>query len=71
MINVVGPVSSAAAVEAPVTINRADAQPAPFGPAIGFSIGDLLPRVLRYFPPALEMGKRKTAHAFDRRFLDR
>ena len=56
MIYVVRAVSSAAAVQAPAIVDRADAQPAPSGPAIGLRVWDLLPRILRYLPTALEVG---------------
>ena len=70
MIYVVCTVSSAAAVKAPPIIDRADAQPPPAGPAIGLSVGDLLPRVLSYFPAAFKVSNRKTALAFNCRLPD-
>jgi choline dehydrogenase-like flavoprotein len=55
MVYVVGTVPAAAAIQAPAIIDRANTQPAPAGSTIGFGVCDLLPRVTRYFPTALEM----------------
>ncbi len=55
MIYVVRAVSTTAAVQAPAIIDGADAQLSSVRPAIGFSVGNLLARVLGYFPPATKM----------------
>ena len=55
MIYVVCAVSTTAAVQAPAMIDGADAQLSSARPAIGFSVGNLLARVLGNFPTALEM----------------
>ena len=56
MIYVVCAVASSTAIKAPPTINRANPQPAPPGPAVGLSVCDLLPRILRDFSAAPELG---------------
>jgi hypothetical protein len=56
VINVMSAISPAAAIKAPAIINGADAQLAPSGPSIGFSVGNLLALVLCYFPAASKVG---------------
>lgn len=71
MVDVVGAVAIATAVETPAIVDGADAQLATAGPAIRLGISDLLTGVLRYLPPAFEVGDRKAALAHNRGFLDR
>jgi len=70
MIDVVGAVAIAAAVETPAIVDGADAQLAPARPAIGLSVTDPLAGILRNLSPALEVGHRKTTLANDWGFLD-
>ena len=49
MIDVVSAVPSSAAIQTPATINVANTQPAPFGAAVSFGIGNPLARILRDF----------------------
>lgn len=70
MIDVMGAVAVATAVETPPIVDSADAQLASTCPAIGFRVSDLLASVLCNLSAALEMGHCKTTLAHDRRFLD-
>ena len=70
MIDVVRAVSTTAAVQTPVLIDRTNAQLSPVGPAIGLSICNPLAGVLCDFPSAFEMSDGETALAFDRGFPD-
>ena len=70
MIDVVGAVAIAAAVETPAIVDGADAQLGSAGPAIRFGISDLLAGVLRDLSPAFERSDCKAAPADDRRFPD-
>lgn len=65
MVDVVGAVTTFAAIEAPAVIDCADPKPAATGSAIGFRIRNPLACVLRYFSAALKPHLRKTTLAFN------
>lgn len=55
VIDVVGTIATAAAIEAPAFVDPADAKSTAPRPASGFCICDFLARVLRDFMPAFEV----------------
>ena len=65
MIDVVGAVTTFAAIEAPVVIDCADPKSAATGSAIGFRIRDLLACVLCDLPTTHEVHFGKAALAFN------
>ena len=65
MVDVVGAVTTFAAIEAPAVIDRADTKPTAIGSAPGFPIRDLFTCVLCYFSAALKPHLRETTLAFN------
>ncbi len=55
MIDVMGPVATAAAIQAPAFVDSADAQSSPAGPASCFRIGYFFASVLRDLSVTLEV----------------
>ncbi len=71
MIDVVGAISPATAVQAPAFVDRANPQPFASRPPISLGVGDSFAGILRYLSPASKGRFSETASAFNSGFLDR
>jgi hypothetical protein len=65
VVDIVGAVSTLAAIEAPAIVDCADAQLSPPGPAISFRIRNFLAGVFRYFPAPAEVRTGKASLTFN------
>src|ERR1700682_1081406 len=65
MVDVMGPVATAAAIDTPDTVDITDAQLRSVGTALGFDIRNSLARVFGDFATARKMNAGKTTSAVD------